>query len=158
VVLLGPTSARRANSNRHRARLCSLRTLLVGMCACHQDGHVSAHLTAVHTALCRLDEVDQVRLGVLASLVRTTCGKRNYGCYADPPRLDKPTVQWTRKINQKTVTRKLTDEQWQRYAEWFKNAKCLRELLAELETFSMEIFEQALETSTIHRARNSPSG
>ncbi|MDA8183474.1 MAG: hypothetical protein M0035_03460 [Actinomycetota bacterium] len=75
-------------------------------------------------------------------LVRTTCGKKNCGCHADPPRLHGPYVQWTRKINQKTVTRNLTDEQWQRYKEWFENAKRLRELLADLETLSMEIFEQ----------------
>ncbi len=76
-------------------------------------------------------------------LVRTmTCGKNNCGCHADPPRLHGPYIQWTRKVNQKTVTRNLTDEQWQRYEEWFKNAKRLRELLADLETLSMEIFEQ----------------
>jgi len=75
-------------------------------------------------------------------LVRTTCGKKNCGCHADPPRLHRPYVQWTRKINQKTVTRNLTDEQWQRYQEWFDNAKRLRQLLADLEALSMEIFEQ----------------
>jgi hypothetical protein len=56
--------------------------------------------------------------------------------------LHRPYIQWTRKINNKTVTRNLTDEQWQRYEEWFENAKRLRELLADLETLSMEIFEQ----------------
>lgn len=52
-----------------------------------------------------------------------------------------PYFQWTRKINQKTVTRNLTDEQWQRYKQWFDNAKRLRKLLADLETLSLEIFE-----------------
>jgi hypothetical protein len=75
-------------------------------------------------------------------LVRTTCGKKNCGCHADPPRLHEPSIQWTRKVNNKTVTRKLTHEQWQRYEEWFKNAKRLRGLLADLETLSMEVFEQ----------------
>jgi hypothetical protein len=76
-------------------------------------------------------------------LVRTmTCGKKSCGCHADPPRLHGPYIQWTRKVNQKTVTRNLTDEQWQRYQEWFENAKRLRQLLADLETLSMEIFEQ----------------
>ncbi len=74
-------------------------------------------------------------------LVRTTCGKTNCGCHADPPRLHRPYIQWTRKINQKTVTRHLSDEQWQRYQEWFDNAKRLRQLLADLEALSMEIFE-----------------
>ncbi|HUZ19552.1 MAG TPA: hypothetical protein VMU75_03155 [Acidimicrobiales bacterium] len=50
-----------------RPRQCSARTLVVGMLTCLTDGHQSAHLTAVHAALFRLDERDQVRLGVLAS-------------------------------------------------------------------------------------------
>ena len=50
-----------------RPRQCSARTLLLGMCACLADGHMSAHLTAVHEALVALGEDDQVRLGVLAS-------------------------------------------------------------------------------------------
>ena len=49
-----------------RPRQCSARTLFVGMCACLKEGHRSAHLTAVHAALCRLEEDDQLRLGVLA--------------------------------------------------------------------------------------------
>jgi hypothetical protein len=75
-------------------------------------------------------------------LVRTTWGKKNCGCHADPSCLHRPYVQWTRKINHKTVTRTLTDEQWQRYKEWFENAKRLRQLLADLDALSMEIFEQ----------------
>jgi hypothetical protein len=50
-----------------RSRQCSVRTLLVGMCVCLNEGHMSAHLTAVHAALCRLEKMDQERLGVLSS-------------------------------------------------------------------------------------------
>ncbi|MHB8319440.1 MAG: DUF6788 family protein [Acidimicrobiales bacterium] len=76
-------------------------------------------------------------------LVRTmTCGRQNCRCHADPPRLHGPYFQWTRKVSGKTVTLNLTEEQWERYKEWFDNAKRLRELLAELETLSLEIFEQ----------------
>lgn len=76
-------------------------------------------------------------------LVRSyACGKQNCRCHADPPRLHGPYIQWTRKVDQKTVTRKLTEEQWGRYRDWFDNAKRLRQLLSDLETISMEIFEQ----------------
>lgn len=75
-------------------------------------------------------------------LVRSyACGKRNCRCHADPPQLHGPYIQWTRKIDQKTVTRRLTDEQWERYKDWFDNAKRLRALLAELEALSLEAFE-----------------
>lgn len=79
-------------------------------------------------------------------LVRTfACGKQNCRCHADPPRLHGPYIQWTRKIDQKTVTRNLTPEQWERYREWFDNAKRLRQLIADLEALSMDVFEKELE-------------
>ncbi|MDA8357784.1 MAG: hypothetical protein M0Z95_16185 [Actinomycetota bacterium] len=90
-------------------------------------------------------------------LVRTTCGKKSCGCHADPPRLHRPSIQWTRKINSKTVTRNLTDEQWQRYKEWFENAKRLRQLLTDLEALSMEIFEQDSQDLDQPPGRRGPS-
>jgi hypothetical protein len=76
-------------------------------------------------------------------LVRSyACGKASCACHADPPRLHGPYIQWTRKVDQKTVTRRLSQEQWERYKDWFDNAKRLRQLLNELEIISMEIFEQ----------------
>ena len=76
-------------------------------------------------------------------LVRSyACGKQNCRCHADPPRLHGPYIQWTRKINQKTVTRRLTHEEWELYREWFDNAKRLRQLLSDLEDLSMEIFDK----------------
>ncbi len=50
-----------------RPRQCSLRTLLVGMHLCLGGGHQSAHLAAVHAALCGLEPSDRERLGVVAS-------------------------------------------------------------------------------------------
>jgi len=78
-------------------------------------------------------------------LIRTmTCGKKTCRCHSDPSRLHGPYIQWTRKVDRKTVTRNLTDQQWEDYQEWFDNAKRLRALIAELETVSMEIFETDL--------------
>ncbi|MGH9016167.1 MAG: DUF6788 family protein [Acidimicrobiales bacterium] len=73
---------------------------------------------------------------------RYRCGKATCRCHDDQARLHGPYIQWTRKIDQKTVTRRLTDEQWRRYREWFENAKRLRTLLDELETLSLQIFEE----------------
>jgi hypothetical protein len=79
-------------------------------------------------------------------LVRTfACGKKSCRCHADPPRLHGPYIQWTRKIDRKTVTRNLTEEQWDRYRAWFDNAKRLRQLISDLEALSMEIFENDIE-------------
>ena len=69
------------------------------------------------------------------------CGHQRCRCHADPPQLHGPYHQWTRKINGKTVTRFLTDDQLTDYQPWFDNHRRLRELIAELETLALAIAE-----------------
>jgi hypothetical protein len=69
----------------------------------------------------------------------TRCGYPRCRCHADPPQLHGPYHQWTRKINGKTVTRILTDDQLADYQPWFGNQRRLRDLITELETLSQEI-------------------
>lgn len=75
------------------------------------------------------------------SLIERTmrCGKPNCACKADPPRLHGPYHQWTRKIDGKTTTINLTDEQLERYGPWFAEAQQLRKLLNELEDLSLRL-------------------
>jgi len=70
------------------------------------------------------------------------CGKANCACHSDPPRLHGPYIQWTRKVDAKTVNRRLTEDQWRDYKAWFDNARRLRALVGELEGLSLEIFEE----------------
>jgi hypothetical protein len=78
--------------------------------------------------------------GTLASRM-TRCGRANCRCHADPPQFHGPYHQWTRKKNGKTATRILSDDQAADYQPWFDNHKRLRELIAELETLSLDIAE-----------------
>lgn len=71
------------------------------------------------------------------------CGKPGCGCKADPPRLHGPYIQWTRKIAGRTRTRRLTQEEMERYGPWFDNARRLRELIAELETLCLQAASEA---------------
>jgi hypothetical protein len=71
------------------------------------------------------------------------CGKPTCACHADPPRLHGPYITWTRKVKGKTVTRRLTPEQLERYRPWFENTRRLRQLIAELEALSLNAAEQA---------------
>ena len=71
------------------------------------------------------------------------CGKPSCACHADPPKLHGPYVTWTRKVAGKTVTRRLSPEQLERYQPWFENRRRLRELAGELEALSLEAAEQA---------------
>jgi len=74
---------------------------------------------------------------------RTRCGKPHCACKADPPALHGPYIQWTRTVNGKTVTRTLTQAQYDTYASWFAGARRLRELAAELEALSLHEMARA---------------
>ena len=73
---------------------------------------------------------------------RSRCGKTSCRCKADPPLLHGPYHHWTRKIDGRTVGRYLTDDQLERYAGWFANARRVRQLLTELETLSLRVVER----------------
>jgi hypothetical protein len=68
----------------------------------------------------------------------TRCSSEGCRCHAQPPALHGPYHSWTRKIHGKTVTRKLTPEQAERYTPWFENARKLRALITQLETLSLQ--------------------
>ena len=70
------------------------------------------------------------------------CGKRTCRCKADPPQLHGPYIQWTRTVDGKTVTKLLTAEQLERYQPWFDTARQLRELVARLETVSIDAISE----------------
>lgn len=72
---------------------------------------------------------------------RGTCGKDNCACHGDPPRLHGPYRSWTRKVEGKTVTRVLSEEEFQTFGELFANEQRLRELMEELRALGLEIVE-----------------
>jgi hypothetical protein len=74
------------------------------------------------------------------------CGKPACRCHADPSRLHGPYAEWTRKINGKTVTRRLTPAELADYQPLFDNARKLRALLAQLQDLTMEMTGEARTT------------
>lgn len=73
----------------------------------------------------------------------TRCGNPTCRCRGEPPQLHGPYPTWTRKVDNKTVTRTLTTEQVERYQPWFDNARRLREILTELEALSLQAADTA---------------
>ena len=71
----------------------------------------------------------------------TRCGRPGCACQADPPRPHGPYWQWTRKVKGKTVTRRLTTEQIERYRPWIESDRRIRELLSALEAIGIERLE-----------------
>lgn len=72
---------------------------------------------------------------------RTRCGRPGCRCGADPPVPHGPYWSWTRKVDGKTRTRYLSDEQHADYESWFENAKRLRALVTALEALGLEVLD-----------------
>jgi hypothetical protein len=66
------------------------------------------------------------------------CGKRRCRCHDDPPQLHGPYAEWTRKIEGKTVTRRLTPEQLAAWQPLFDNARKMRALLARIQDLTLQ--------------------
>lgn len=58
------------------------------------------------------------------------------------PRLHGPSAEWTRKIDGKTVTRRLTPAELAGYQPLFDNARKLRALLAELQDLTLQMIDE----------------
>ncbi len=69
------------------------------------------------------------------------CGKPACRCHGDPPALHGPYAEWTRKINGRTVTRRLTMAEAADWQPLFDNARKIRALLAELQELTLQIVD-----------------
>ena len=69
---------------------------------------------------------------------KTRCGNTGCRCHADPPRLHGPYLTWTRKVDNKTVTRTLDTTQADALRPLLDNSRRLRELTTELETLALQ--------------------
>jgi hypothetical protein len=71
------------------------------------------------------------------------CGKTRCRCRGEPPQLHGPYAFWTRKVDNKTVTRMLTEEQAAELQPLFDNARRLRALVGELQDLTLELIEES---------------
>lgn len=92
---------------------------------------------------------DQIRdLGFVApgSVIEryTVCGTPGCRCHGDPPTRHGPYFQYTRKVDGKTLTRRLTAEQADRYRQWIANRRRLDELTDQMDQLSRQATELLL--------------
>ena len=68
-------------------------------------------------------EITRIGFTATGTLLRShnVCGSAGCACHTDPGRRHGPYWQYTRKINGKTVTRRLTSAQAALYAQWIAN-------------------------------------
>ena len=92
-----------------------------------------------------LEEIAQLGFCLPGSVVdrSSRCGNPNCRCHADPAFLHGPYRSWTRKVAGRTVTRSLSDDQLERYGDWFDNDRRLRALVTELEQLSIAVADRA---------------
>ena len=90
-----------------------------------------------------LSRIGYFRRGTLLKRLMT-CGKPVCACKASPPRLHGPYYQWTRKVEGKTVTVRLSAEQAKLLKKWIDTGKELDRILAEMEQISMQATEPLL--------------
>ena len=88
-------------------------------------------------------EIAKLGFVVPGTLLKRHMRCRNAGCHchAEPPQLHGPYWFWTRKVNNKTVSRVLSAEQVTDYRQWFENERKLRDLLRELEQLGVSVIE-----------------
>jgi hypothetical protein len=65
------------------------------------------------------------------------CGNPRCVCHTDDTRHHGPYLTWTRKFENKTLTRALSTEQLERYRPWFDEHRRLRQLTKDLEVISL---------------------
>ncbi len=62
----------------------------------------------------------------------TRCATPGCRCNAEPPQPHGPYYQWTAKVNGKTVTRRLSQNEARLYQEWIANDRQLRAVITEM--------------------------
>ena len=98
------------------------------------------------------EQVRELGFAVPGSVIEryTVCATEGCHCHADPPARHGPYFQYTRKLAGKTLSRRLSPDQAERYRGWITNRRRLDELLHQMD----ELSRQAADLIT---ARTSPA-
>ena len=72
------------------------------------------------------------------------CGKPGCACQDTPPRLHGPYYQWTRKVDGKTVTVRLSREQAELFARWIDAGRQLNRIISQMEYLSLRATDRLL--------------
>jgi len=88
----------------------------------------------------QLAEIGMISAGTLTRRY-TRCASPGCKCRADPPQPHGPYWQWTRKIDGKTVTRRLSAAEAKLYREWINNDRHLRRIIEQMRTVAAKAAE-----------------
>ena len=108
---------------------------------------LAEHERRYRELLAEIGEIGFIRSGSVARRFNY-CGTPSCRCHADPPQPHGPYWQWTAKVAGKTVNRRLSDRQAERYLEWIGNDRKLRTLINELRGIAEKATNLILEAET----------
>ena len=91
----------------------------------------------------QLADIGYIAAGSLAQR-HNRCGTKTCRCHADPPQLHGPYWQWTAKVDGKTVNRRLTQAEAERYQEWIANDRRHRALVTKMREVAAKATELLL--------------
>ncbi|MBK6858346.1 MAG: hypothetical protein IPG97_17805 [Microthrixaceae bacterium] len=109
------------------------------MARTHQQ-RLAAYDDRYRALAAQLAEIGPISAGTLTRRF-TRCASPGCKCRADPPRPHGPYWQLTRKIDGKTVTRRLTPAQAKLYRQWIANDRRLRRTIDQMRTVAAKANE-----------------
>ena len=83
----------------------------------------------------QLADIEMISAGSLTRRY-TRCTSPGCKCRAEPPQPHGPYWQWTRKIDGKTVTRRLTPTEAKLYRQWIANDRRMRRIIEQMRTIA----------------------
>jgi hypothetical protein len=113
---------------------------------------LAAYQRRYHDLAARIADIGFIAAGTITRR-HTRCGKPNCRCHADPPQLHGPYLQWTAKIDGKTVTRRLTATEAALYQQWIDNDRQLRALISQMRDIATKATELIMKDATTHGGR-----
>ena len=93
--------------------------------------------------LCELQGLGFISSGTLV-LRETSCGNPRCRCMGDPPRFHGPYYQWSTKVNNKTVSRRLSAGEAELFQDWIANRGELQRIITEMQEVSAKAGELLL--------------
>jgi hypothetical protein len=74
------------------------------------------------------------------------CGKSGCRCMGDSPILHGPYYQWSYKVKNKTVTKRLSKVQAEQCKEWIRNHRQMKKVVRKMEALSLKETDRILST------------
>ena len=91
----------------------------------------------------KMDKLGFITTGSLIKVYKT-CGNPGCRCHKDRTKRHGPYNIWTRKVNSKTVTRTLTDEQAKLVQECIDNMRKIEKIIEQMKDTSVRYIENYL--------------